>query len=782
MNRSLSTLLAIFFLAGQTHGQAPDPVLNLYANQYEQEKVHIHFDKDAYLPGETIWMKAYIMAGSKPSTISKSIYFDWTDVNGNLLSHSIAPIIESGASSSFAIPPAMSGGVVHVKAYTKWMLNFDSTFLYNKDIAVLSYSDGNVFPDKHFINLQFFPEGGDLVNGLSSVLAFEAIDQHGRSVNIKGAIKTGKYEMVDSFYTSHEGMGSVNFRPAANETYTAYWRDEFGENHSTPLPLAKSSGAIIRIHAPHDNAIHFQLERLADCPENFKSLTVIGTMQHQVVYKSTIELSAKTAMDQSIDMNSLPSGTMQLTLFDSHMMPFAERMIFVNSHQHQFTARLNKDAINFNKRGKNEISIEIPDTLTTNLSVSVTDGGLAVDSTNNILSDLLLSSDVKGSIINPSRYFLSKNDESAGLDLVMLTHGWRRYKWEDVIAGKLPAVKYQADTEYMSLKGQILPNSNTYNSSDSIALLFIAKDRKKHLTNLPISSNGTFIQKGVFFYDSMQVVYLINHIGRLNTNTSVNIQTSLLPPSLPLIRAGEADFQWNRIPEVILEKENGGLIMELNNYARQAAGITYAFTPVNRGDQAKGENAAHYLQTNFADLRFPTGVKERNDAVPTESRFASYSANNTQLQNAPASKSNVNLSVDGNLVTLDELKQLSMKEVLYIKFLQKTSPKDLPTLLISTRQSIDQNTVMNNKTGFAIVSGYSPLKEFCSTQYADNAEDHEATDFRSTLYWNSRIIVDKDHRKVKLVFYNNDVTNRFRVVIEGMNKAGKLVRVEELIK
>jgi hypothetical protein len=110
--------------------------------------------------------KAYLLSGSKPSELSKNIYFDWTDVNGHLLAHNVAPVLESSGTSSFALPLDFKGGSIHVKAYTQWMLNFDNEFLFNKNIPVLCPWDGSQeTPEKNYSAVQFFPEGGDLVAG-----------------------------------------------------------------------------------------------------------------------------------------------------------------------------------------------------------------------------------------------------------------------------------------------------------------------------------------------------------------------------------------------------------------------------------------------------------------------------------------------------------------------------------------------------------------------------------------------------------------------------------------
>ena len=124
-NRLILLFYAACLLCGNAFGQSPDSSLSVYNEKFPQEKLHIHFDKDNYLPGETIWMKAYLLSEARPSAVSKNLYFDWTDADGRLLMHSVSPITEGGASSYFMIPAWVKNGVIHVKAYTQWMLNFE---------------------------------------------------------------------------------------------------------------------------------------------------------------------------------------------------------------------------------------------------------------------------------------------------------------------------------------------------------------------------------------------------------------------------------------------------------------------------------------------------------------------------------------------------------------------------------------------------------------------------------------------------------------------------------
>ena len=777
-------LCSSLFGLGQT--TSIDGTLKKYAEQYQPEKLHIHFDKDAYLPGETIWLKAYLMEGFKPSEKSKNVYFDWTDADGNLLLHSVSPVMESSATTSFILPIDFKGGAIHVKSYTQWMLNFDSAFLYNKNIPVLSEWDGTVqLPEKHKTTLQFFPEGGDLVDGISSVVAFEARDQNGYAVNVRGVIKSGSGNMVDSFFSKHDGMGIFSLQPTGNEKYTAYWIDEYGISHVTELPSAKSSGLVMTIDTRAENSFHYRIERSSDAGEVLKSLTIITTVQQQVVSKTVVDLKDKTTVEGVLNSEQVAAGVMQVTILDVNLNPVAERVVFVNNHQYSFNTQVRNDAVNFARKGKNELSIEIPFGFSADLSVSVTDGGLNSDTSNNIVTDFLLANDIRGNIVNPAYYFSNNTDSSKQyLDFVMLTHGWRRFKWEDVVTGKLPDLPYSAEGEYLSFKGQIAASNVHFDPSDSVALLVITKDKKKNVLSLPVASDGSFGQKGMFFYDSVQVVYRMNHANKLSSGSEINFRTSLLTVGvLNNTAAALPSFQWNKVPDVILEKEINGLLAELKNYSREARGMNYVITPHAKVDSLKNtsETAAHYLENNFPGMKFPYAPKE----ITTDNgdnRYASLQKTSGTGSLNAGSKYNVNLVLDGISVTMDDLKQISMKEVLFLKFLQKSSPKDIQTLAISSRQSIDQDNIINNKTGFAVLRGYTPAKEFYVPQYSGTPEDDQITDYRSTLYWNPRVILDKDHRKISLSFYNNDMSNKFRVVVEGMNKEGKLTRVEEIVK
>jgi hypothetical protein len=626
-------------------------------------------------------------------------------------------------------------------------------------------------PAKQQTTVNFFPEGGELINGVSSILAFEALDQHGKPAWVQGVLKNSSNTIIDSFNTTFNGMGTLRFKPQTGEHYHADWTDAGGEMHSTGIPDAKANGLVLHVDPYNNDQFHYKLEKSADA-SNLTNILVIGTINQKVVYRNSLKLENNSA-EANITATNFPCGVLQLTAFDRDLSPLAERVIFINNQKAYTKIQMHKELVSLNKRGRNEISFEIPDSLATNLSVSVTDAGLGYDSSHNIYSDLLIAGDLKGTIPDAASFLVNPANANERLNLLLLTHGWRKFNWESVVSGKYPELKYPRDTGFLSVKGEIR-NGRNLDAQDSMALLMISRDRKKNVLKMPVNEDGRFEQNGLFFYDSIQVVYRFNHAAKLTSNTQISLYSGLLPALTPA-KADEPSFAWMKVPDVILEKEMNGNLIEIHDHSVASNPMSYIVSPKADLLGRNSESAAHYLTENFVDLRFPATLKE--NAPAGDAKLASYKPG---VSSVP--RNNVNVTLDGSAVAMDDLKSINMKEVLFIKFLPKTNQKGLPTLAITSRQALDQASILENKTGFAVITGYTPVREFYQPHYNNKIDDFQASDFRSTLYWNPKLRLDNTHRKVSFVFYNNDVSNKFRIVVEGMNLEGKLCRIEEIIK
>src|SRR5206468_4155882 len=117
---------------------------------------------------------AYLMQGLFPGTENKTLYVDWIGDRGELLSHTVSPVVDAATNGQFDVPGQYTGSSIHVRAYTKWMLNFDTGFLYSKDIVVLPKDPvTKKIPVGIIPSLQLFPEGVDLMAGVPNRVGFK---------------------------------------------------------------------------------------------------------------------------------------------------------------------------------------------------------------------------------------------------------------------------------------------------------------------------------------------------------------------------------------------------------------------------------------------------------------------------------------------------------------------------------------------------------------------------------------------------------------------------------
>jgi hypothetical protein len=141
------------------HSQPLDSILSKYTRDYQPEKVYLHYDKSSYYVGETVWFKAYLMQGFVPAQQSKTLYIDVIADNGSVLSHIVSPIVNASTNGQFDIPADYKGSFIHIRAYTKWMMNFDTAFLYSRNLFIVPKDSGKTkIPVSIIPSLELFPE------------------------------------------------------------------------------------------------------------------------------------------------------------------------------------------------------------------------------------------------------------------------------------------------------------------------------------------------------------------------------------------------------------------------------------------------------------------------------------------------------------------------------------------------------------------------------------------------------------------------------------------------
>jgi hypothetical protein len=793
--KQLFAAVLIFFLSlSFAAAQNIEKNLEIYANNFTSERIYLHYDKSSYAPGETVWFKLYMMQTIFPAEDSKTVYIDWTDHNGKLLMHTISPVQDGTAFGQFKIPEDYKGNFLHVKAYTRWMLNFDSSFLYNKDIRILS--DSISAQEKIVIKpeLEFFPEGGDMIGAVNNKIAFKANDQYGRPVKINGEIKNSKGEVIDHLEVMHNGMGYFFLMPKPGDKYTAYWQDEKGTNHTTPLPDVKNSGVSLQVALAGDRR-NFLVTVSPGDASKLKSVRIVGTEYHQPVFNITKQFS-NGATQGVIPTKSLPTGILTITVFDENWTPLAERITYVNNHEAEFQPTMTVKHWGLNKRARNEIEIEVPDSLSAQLSVAVTDGAIGTDSSDNIISHLLLTGELKGKVYDPAYYFSSTNDSLAQqLDLVMLTHGWRRFDWQKLVAGKFPEIKYPRDTSYLTLSGKIYgATPMQLELAKQIVLMINNKNSGTKIFPVPVKPDGSFTDPSLILFDTARIYYQLGKKEGLGDVTVQFMANKLLPFSNNTKALG-MDFNHNgdTTGNQYHIHLNDALQRELDYYkGKVLATVTVKANPKSTLDEM--------------DKRYTSGLFSGGDAHEFDlvnDPFAASALNIFQYLQGKVAGLQINSStnppslswrggtpslfLDEVPATSDMLSTIPVTDIAYVKvfqppFMGAAGGGSGGGIAIYTRKGGDEKSEPGKGLSNNTVSGYTLIRQFYSPDYETFSEENEKKDLRTTLYWNPSVVTAPGQNKVVLKFFNNDVTESFRVIIEGMTKDGRLAHIEQIME
>ena len=241
-----------------------------------------------------------------------------------------------------------------------------------------------------------------------------------------------------------------------------------------------------------------------------KRVILVASMSQQILFRAGVNLSAKTSVTSALPTDKFSTGVLRITAMDINFKPLAERVLFVNNGEYLVDAKVNADTLNTGKRARNVFEIEMPDTVNASLSMAVTDQ--LYDSSANIISGLLLSPEIKGTIHEPAYYFSSREDSVASqLDLVMMTHGWRRFAWENVMTGTAPPLQYNRDTGFLSIAGKITKLSESkIKKAEQVNMILMAKDSSKQFIFTPLLPDGSFREDNMILFDTVKVYYQLN--------------------------------------------------------------------------------------------------------------------------------------------------------------------------------------------------------------------------------------------------------------------------------
>ena len=817
--RYVLTILTLVSCGLGASAQRIDTLMHMYSDAYPTEKVYLHLDRGAYNTGEAIWYKAYLSMDGAPSVLSKNLYVELLDDNGRVLDRNTTPVIESTSAGSFTIPKTYKAPYINVRAYTRYMLNYDTAFVYLRTLRMLNIplTGVAVAPraksaapvaashpaaaaakvDAGGAQLRFFPEGGDYVDGMESRVAFKATGPDGFPIDVQGVVVDAKGVTQASFVSVKDGMGVFDLTTLkGGGVYQARWKEKNGNQHTTPLPAALSQGVSLRVDSQDSAKIYTIGAVTGDSSRTVYHM--VASLAGQVFYLATIRLQDGEIIHQSFATANLPSGIVTVTVFGEDWRPLAERIRFLDNNEYLFYPAIHQLYTKLEKRAENDFEIEYSDQVKSNLSVSVTDADLDApigDKSDNIISALLLTSDLRGKVYNPWDYLSNPIDSvRREVDLVMMTNGWRRYNWSNIVSRNYPPLRYMPDS-VMSLIGNVYGVSAKVKRDLGTINLITDDGGKAHrFLFAEIDTNGRFEIPRHFVYGQEKIFYSFNKKD-LFTGATLHMDNGLYK-GLGNIPLTDSLLTAVHVPDSLLAHQH-----EFQRLVHDTAGLFKVKTlativikaPTKSPEQILDEKYASGLFSGGDGYTFDVSTDPAAAAALSVFQYLQGRVAGLQITTGNGATSMTwrggtpGLYLDEAPVDANSLQNIPMTDVAYIKVFR---PPFMGMgganggIAVYTKKGGDRQPPSDFKAlDNTVLIGYTAQKEFYSPDYAtaQDAATPDSADLRPTLYWQPYVLFDNKTHRAKISFYNNDMTKRFKIVVEGMTADGRWAHKEMLI-
>ncbi|MBE9465297.1 hypothetical protein IEE83_25740 [Dyadobacter sp. UP-52] len=414
----------------------------LFSQKAIQEKLYLHLDRSFYVVGETIWFKAYDVNGASNQLmdLSKIAYLEVMDKEQNAVIQTKFSLSGGKGNGSLIIPSSVVSGNYKVRCYTNWMKNFSSDYFFETTISVVNpFVKFDPNPDEKqeiAYDIQFFPEGGQLVRNVESKIGFRAVASDGKGINFNGVLVNQNNDTLVRFSPRKFGIGNFMFKPVAGNEYRILIKDSKGKINAYKLPEVQEQGYIMQVKDSTANLVKVIVTAQTENSESNVSLFVHA---HQAnIYSETKPLTSGKAVFV-LEKNKIGEGINQITIFNASGKPVSERLYFKRPAKDFIVdGKVSKQEYNTRDKVIMDLTTNSDATIAemSNLSVSVfLADSIQNDDQENISSYLYLSSDLKGNVESPEYYAQRNSNEiDSDLDNLMITQGWRRFKWDDVFS------------------------------------------------------------------------------------------------------------------------------------------------------------------------------------------------------------------------------------------------------------------------------------------------------------------------------------------------------------
>lgn len=761
--------------------------LQEYRRIFPQEKAYLHLDKPYYVTGDTLWFKAYLAEGSVhfADSASQVLYVDLIDKrSGKNIALRRVKLNGGFGNGDIVLNDDLPKGAYTIRAYTNWMRNFQEDFFFHKDIYLFNDNVEKPASPASALDVQFFPEGGQLVAGLNTRIGFKAIDESGLGPDVNGFILNQNNDTIAALKSEHLGMGKFPFEPAANQKYTAYIRKNAEPFKTFNLPEVKTEGYIMMVNnlTTTDKMRVLIYANFADNID--KEVNIVAHTRGLVAFAAKGKVTKK-GLQLNVPTSAFPDGVTQLTLFDHLNQPVCERVVFIDHGDH-LNVKISTQKNTYKLREKTEVEIMITDSagspVETNLSVAVTDAGQIAQQPfdQNIVSYLMLSSDLKGNIEQPAYYFDPKNeDRRIKVDILMMTQGWRRFDWKNVLQETHTAPGRFVEQGF-SIQGQVM-RSNKKTAENVMLSVYLTSDSINTFLTTESGATGLFSLDNLVFKDSLNA-----RLQGMNPKNRDGLNILVTPFDPPKFTISRIPFY----PVTVDALQMAAYLKRTEEYLAIEKKIRDSREKLLKEVTIRGQKEA---QRDTRKLYSRADATIKVSAMTTGGAMTVLDMLQGRVAGVVVSGSGSNATVrirnsnteptfllDGVPTDKGLITSLNIFDVETIDVLKGTSAAIFGSRggggvisVLTKRANVNYDYSKDVVPGVTVskIAGFNTPREFYSPRYDLDLPNNNVPNFRSTIFWAPLLRTDKNG-KAKFSYFNTDATTNVTIRAEALTAWG----------
>lgn len=795
MKRLIAFTIGIYLIVVALYAQqilSPDTVMGrllAQARLFPQENIYVQTDKSDYVAGDTLWFRAYLVnaISRKQESLSRYVYAELIDAQADTIVCRVKAHKDSlnMIHAYIALPPSLSKGTYRFRAYTRYAYNWGEDSFFNKTLRIYatrpSEEPQSPSPNTTDYQVDFFPEGGQAIGGQLCRIAFKAQNERGNGEEIQGALTDENGDTLTRFNCLHNGMGEFAFIPLSGRQYVAWCVNKQGKQKRFHLPQAISHAAALKV-TMHQEQYHVSVVH--------DSLFATDSLQLMVLQRGHPRFARRwdsRTTHMLFSKQAFEDGIVHFLLLTDKGKILSERLVFVyhpnanlptlTTNQTKYIPRQRVEAVIEWKENENQL-------LNGNCSVSITDAThVPLDETTHILSTLLLTADLTGTIEAPGWYFGATNakEKSLALDMLMRIHGWRRYNLQAAIDGHHTPPSHLPETS-MQLSGDVkTPFGKPVDQSN----VQIYAQGTVWMTQTQTDSKGRFSLNGFEFPESVKyLVTALSQHGKKNVVLRMDAEKYPPIPPMPDATFYEDAPEQERTPideaEYIRKSiQNIGHDEAMSHYLLGEVKIT---SRTKRNYQSEFERDANITlkeerirQSGLPNLKsilmLLAGVNLQGTSLE-ENAFV-LDGIRVEKASSPFHKSS---AIDWLLQTfnVDDIGQIDIiKGAAVVGYFQGKQER---VIAITTKRGRSQDNARYPSTNTAVweLLGYQRPIERYTPRYDQPSTHFDRPDMRTTLYWKPDVTIKNG--RAQFSFYTADSPSHYNVVIEGISTEGKIFR------